>query len=176
MSEISFQTTTHVDYLQIGAHEGNTENDSIFHTDLKNKNMILIEPVPYLFQKLKANYASKCEDNNIQFLNIAVSNNNDNLTLYVPSPENDFAKFPYWASQLASTNKEHIVKHSKFSSDIINLKIDEIKVPCFTLNNLIERMNIISIDKLIIDDCSYSGEQLIDFTLNIGSVEIYQTH
>jgi FkbM family methyltransferase len=129
--------------------------------------MILIEPVPYLFKKLKTNYASKTLDNNIQFLNIAVSNKNDSLTLYVPSPENDFSKFPYWASQLASTNKDHIVKHNIFSSNIVNLKIDEIKVPCFTLNNLIEHMNILSIDKLLIDTEGHDYEILMDFDLSV---------
>ena len=43
-----------IDLIQIGAHHGNTLNDPIYKNTQLYKNMILIEPVPYLFTKLKS--------------------------------------------------------------------------------------------------------------------------
>ena len=48
-----------VDLLQIGSHIGNTSTDKIFNQDIINKNIILIEPVSYLFSLLMENYKKK---------------------------------------------------------------------------------------------------------------------
>ena len=68
--------------------------------------LILVEPVPYLFNQLKKNY-EKRNINNITFINKAVSNYIGYIELTVPSQTNDFSKLPIWASQLASTNENH---------------------------------------------------------------------
>ena len=149
-----------VDFLQVGSHVGNSLNDHLFGENVINKNIILIEPVPYLFNTLKENYSSKVKKNTIQFLNIAISNKDESLTLYVPSSTNDFSKFPYWASQLASTNKDHISTH------IPNLLVDTITVPCFTLNTLIEKMGIQHIDYLMVDTEGHDYDILMDLDLS----------
>ena len=49
--------------IQIGSHIGNTVNDPIFNSVNNNTILILVEPVPYLFNILKNNYKSKFVDN-----------------------------------------------------------------------------------------------------------------
>ncbi len=39
--------------IQIGSHVGNTCNDPIFNIVDNDTNLILVEPVPYLFEQLK---------------------------------------------------------------------------------------------------------------------------
>ena len=39
--------------LQIGSHIGNTPNDPIYKLVNENTKLILVEPVPYLFNELK---------------------------------------------------------------------------------------------------------------------------
>jgi hypothetical protein len=61
--------------IQIGSHIGNTSNDPIFNIVDKTTKLILVEPVPFLFEKLKYNYQKKFINNkNIFFINKAVSN------------------------------------------------------------------------------------------------------
>jgi len=39
--------------LQIGSHIGNTPNDPIYNLIDESTRLILVEPVPYLFEQLK---------------------------------------------------------------------------------------------------------------------------
>jgi FkbM family methyltransferase len=159
---MGFGTMEDVYCMQVGAHIGNSPNDALFVQDLSDKNIILIEPVPYLFEQLKENYKTKAFKNAIG-LNLAVSNFNGTLDLYVPSQRNDFTRFPYWVSQLSSTREENITKQTVYRdgtpSDVI---IDKITVQCFSLNTIIEEMNIKSIEILLIDAEGHDYEILMD--------------
>jgi cystathionine beta-lyase/cystathionine gamma-synthase len=56
--------------IQIGSHIGNTRNDPIFNIVNNDTKLILVEPVPYLFEQLKTNYNKKFNNNhNIIFIN-----------------------------------------------------------------------------------------------------------
>jgi FkbM family methyltransferase len=150
-----------IDILQIGAHVGNTCNDPIFNkNEIENYNdIILIEPVPYLFKQLKNNYSTKKNFDKITFLNIAASNKNGSIDLYIPSEKNDFSKFGFWANQLASVNQDHIKIH------IPECIVDKITVETKTLNTLIEEFNIESIENLFIDTEGHDYEILMDLDL-----------
>jgi FkbM family methyltransferase len=151
----------HVNVLQIGAHVGHSVNDPLFHTDLKNQTLVVIEPVPFLFQQLVANYKAKEASNYILCLNVAMSNTDGTLKLYVPSPQNDFSQFPFWASQLASTNPTHISTH------LPTLKTDEVEVPCYRLNTLIKNLGIQWLDTLMVDTEGHDYEILMDLDLSL---------
>ena len=126
----------HVDYFQVGAHVGPSKEDGLFDIEIHNKTVILIEPVPYLFNKLKENYSEKAKHNTIIFKNIAISNNDGHIQLYIPSPINNWAVNPPWASQLASVNEDHIKKHLPY------LLVDKIHVLCYRLNTIIKDIEI----------------------------------
>ena len=153
--------TERVNVLQIGAHVGHSVNDPLFHKDLKNQTLVVIEPVPYLFQQLVANYKTREADTYILCFNVAVSNKDGTLKLYVPSPQNDFSQYPFWASQLASTNPIHISTH------LPTLKTDEVEVQCYRLNTIIKDLGIQWLDTLIVDTEGHDYEILmdLDFTL-----------
>ena len=151
----------HIDFLQIGAHVGMTPNDHLFGQYMENKHLILIEPVPYLFNVLKENYRLRAEVNTIEFYNIAISDHDGSLNLYVPSATNDFSRYPFWASQLASTNPEHIKTH------LPDLQVEQIKVVCTSLNSLVRMKNITSIDILYIDTEGHDYDILMAFDLSL---------
>ena len=142
--------------IQVGSHIGNTNNDYLYNNINPNFKYILIEPVPYLFNQLKENYKSY---NNITFLNIAISNYNGFINLYIPSENNDFSKLVHWTSQLSSVNKEHI---STFVPECI---VDKISVECKTLNTLIKEYNITEIEYLYTDTEGHDYDILMDLDL-----------
>jgi FkbM family methyltransferase len=154
-----------VNYLQIGSNIGNTNSDMLFSKDIINKNLILIEPVPYLFQKLVDNYKERHSNNYIILLNIAISNKDDMLELYVPSLNNNLANLPSWITELSSTNKDHIYNHT--SQNFPNLIVDKISVPSLSLNSLIKIYKIKEIDYLIVDTEGHDYYILMDLDLNI---------
>lgn len=80
--------------IQIGSHVGNTINDPIFNIVSNNDKLILVEPVPFLFEELKYNYNEKFGNNpNIIFINKAVSNFIGEIEMTVPSEQNDFKNY-----------------------------------------------------------------------------------
>jgi FkbM family methyltransferase len=143
-------------FFQIGSHIGNTVNDHIFSKETKNKNIILIEPVPYYFHKLRENYAEKSQNNHITYMNVAVSNSDSMLDLYVPSLENDFSQFPPWASQLSSCVESHIPIHCP------NLKTEKISVPCYRIGTIMRDMSINHIEFLLVDTEGHDYDILMD--------------
>jgi FkbM family methyltransferase len=98
-------------------------------------------------------------------LNIAISNINDSLELYIPSLNNNLKSLPSWITEISSTNKEHIYKHT--SQNYPNLIVDKISVPCLTLNTLIKIYNIKEIDFLIVDTEGHDYYILMDLDLNL---------
>jgi O-methyltransferase len=143
--------------IQVGSHIGNTSNDYLFNKINPNFKYIMIEPVPYLFNQLKENYKSY---NNITFLNIAISNYDGVLDLYIPSEKNDFTKMVSWASQLSSVNKDHISYH------VPECIIEKISVECKTLNILIKEFNIKEIEYLYTDTEGHDYDILMDLDLS----------
>jgi FkbM family methyltransferase len=119
-----------VDFFQVGANVGYTETDMLFGQELVNKNIILIEPVPYIFKVLHENYLIKNSNNGntnkIICFNFGISNKNDSLELYIPSEKNDFDMYPSFIHQLCSIHKDHIYKHT--SENYPDLIIDKINV------------------------------------------------
>jgi FkbM family methyltransferase len=159
-----------VDYLQVGSHIGNTDNDPVFKKITQGMNVILIEPMPKLFNKLIANYNDKVGNNNIEFLNIAVSTYDGMLDLYSysPPPPNKFVWTKTfedltltWAHQLASVNKNHLEAHRVYNG-IVN-----ITVPCKTLNSIIQERNILSIGHLYTDTEGHDYDILMSLDLEL---------
>lgn len=157
--------------IQIGSHVGNTHNDPIFSIVDNNTNLILVEPVPFLFEQLKNNYNKKFENNqNIIFINKAVSNFIGEIEMSIPSEKNDFSKLPFWASQLASVNHDHALGH------ISNLLVEKINVETTTINEIVKEYNIKQIDLLHTDTEGHDYIILMNYNFEIKPKQIMFEH
>lgn len=160
----------HINYLQVGSHVGKTDKDPLFNkiTAGTNMNIILIEPMVELFNKLVVNYSHKSHNNNIQFMNIAVSNHDGVLDLYkYPPPDSKTSWFsaqkqPIWRDQLTSVHREHLESHG-----FADAPVNKVTVPCKTLNTIISENNITSIDNLFTDTEGHDYDILMDMDLSI---------
>jgi len=152
--------------IQIGSHIGHTINDPIFQNVKSSTNLILVEPVPYLFEILVKNYNDKYPDNRFIFINKAVSNFIGEIEMIIPSLKNDFKNLPFWASQLSSINKDHV------SSHIPEIITEKIKVKTTTINEIIKNYNIINIDLLHTDTEGHDYVILMDYDFCIKPKKI----
>jgi O-methyltransferase len=150
------ETTQYI--LQVGSHIGNTSNDFLFNNIKPNFKYIMIEPVPYLFNQLTENYKTY---KNVICLNIAISNYNGFIDMYIPSQENDFSKLVNYTSQLGSINEKHILTF------VPNCKVDKLSVPCKTLNTLLIEYNIKSLKYLYTDTEGHDYDILMDLNLSL---------
>jgi FkbM family methyltransferase len=150
--------------IQVGSHIGNTSNDFLFNNINPKFKYIMIEPVPYLFNKLKENYKSYL---NVYCLNIAISNYNGFIDIYTPSEKNDFSKLVGYTSQLSSVNPKHI---TTFSPECI---VEKLNINCITLNTLIEKFKIKKLEYLYVDTEGHDYDILMDLNLtNIRPINI----
>jgi len=157
----------HYNIVQVGAHIGNDEYVArVLET---GHNVIFIEPIKELFDKLVENHNKLRPNNNYIFLNKACSNYNGVLELHVPyiklfSKETGLKYnklgLPPWTDQLGSVLENHVKKHH------INLDTKVIKIECVTLDSIIKEYEIESIDLLIIDTEGHDYEVLKGLNFN----------
>lgn len=147
-------------FVQVGSNDG-ISNDPLRKKIVKyDWKGILIEPSPIPFAKLKKIYD---KNSNIEVLNIAITESGEKLNFYKVSDlllNGGFSKkVPHWYDQLGSFVKENIEKH--FHQDGIPLHyIEEISVETSTLNYLLNKRNISSLDVLHVDAEGYDIEVL----------------
>jgi len=151
--------------LQIGSHVGNTSNDPIFKEIDDTTRLILIEPVPYLFSRLHDNYTSRFprHQENITFINKAVSTFVGTIDMTIPSEKNDFSKLPSWATQLSSIHPDHATNHT----EVKNMITEVITVPTTTIAEVLREHRVDKIDLLHIDTEGHDYDILIDYGFGV---------
>jgi len=134
-------------FLQIGSNDGKT-GDPIHEFVIKyNWNGILVEPVNYLFEKLKGNYANA--QGNLTFLNVAVSDQNTEMRLH-RLPKSSDITLPFWYDQLASLHKDVVLTHKTMIPNIEDLMIEE-SVRTMTIGQLLDVCSVKRLDLVHID-------------------------
>ena len=158
----------------IGAHFGVWLESEI--TNYKNQNILLVEPVPYNYNKLKDNFKNI---KNIHICTNAIFSENKLDKFYYVN-ENSISKLgKHWASGIGSFNKNHILEHKTKRFKIEPEDIDEIEIKFITFDDLIENYSIQSIDRLQIDVEGAEFEILnsIDYKkIKINSLQFESKH
>lgn len=146
------------DIVQLGAYVGKTTNDPIYSAFNKKKlhtgKLILVEPVPEFFKKLKLNYKLT---EGVFLENVAISDSNDIKPFYVIGVDPNRYGYPRWLSQIGSLKAERSGEMwDQFEKDehirsffLKHQKV--IEVPCLTFTELAARHGLTHIDLLQID-------------------------
>ena len=145
-------------FLEIGANDG-VSNDPVFpFVDRFGWTGIMVEPLPAAFAKLKKNYSAYSQ---VHLVNAAIGEVDGERTLYkIKEYEGQYGN----ASQFASFNRGLIASQTAYVPNARN-EIEEIQVPCMTIESLLTRYPVGSINVLIIDVEGYDGQilRMIDF-------------
>jgi FkbM family methyltransferase len=133
-------------FLQVGANDGRSNDPINYYIKKYGWKGILIEPQKKIFSKLKNEY--KKYKQNVIFENIAISSTKGEIELYVPKSEK---------KNSAASVKKNIVKNQlKLGSK----SLENYKVNCMTIEDLIKKHSIKKIDLLQIDAEGYDFEVL----------------
>ena len=158
----------------IGAHFGVWLKDVI--NEYKDQNIILVEPVPYNYNKLKENFKNF---KNIHICTNAIFSENKLRKFYYVK-ENSILKLgKHWASGIGSFSKNHILEHKSKRFKIEQEDIEEIEVKFITFDDLVRNYSIESIDKLQIDveGAEYEILNSINYKkININSLQFESKH
>jgi FkbM family methyltransferase len=158
----------------IGAHFGVWLSDELSRFD--KENILLVEPVPYNYKKLKERFINS---NNIHICTNAIFSEHKISKFYYVNEESISKLGKHWASGIGSFNKNHILDHRTKRFKIEEKDIDEIEIKFITFDNLIENYSIESIVKLQIDveGAEYEILKSIDYKkININSIQFESKH
>ncbi len=152
-------------FVQIGACDG------VLHDPLRafivryNWRGILVEPLPDLFEKLKANYSGK---DGLIFENVAIAESEETKSLIRVNPD-VLAEFPEWAAGCATfvENSRNIASCPDLKNHLITQDVQTLP-----LGALLEKHNVQHIDVLQIDTEGYDYKVLsqLDFTRHKPSI------
>lgn len=149
--------------VQIGANDGKMA-DPIHNLIKKYKwNAVLVEPVTYIFNKLKNNYKGV---ENIIFENCAISDKTGVVDFYqFPEEYENDKEFPFWAPGMGSLLKPF---DSPGHRNLKSKNFTMIKKPTnsLTFNDLLEKHKITKVDLLQIDIEGYDGQLLCNIDFN----------
>lgn len=158
------KTVPLIKFIQVGSNDGKT-GDPLFKFITKNKvKGVLIEPVDYLFENLKANYSGV---SGISFENVAISNKNAICDFFVVEQNNN-KDLPDWYNQLSSFSLETILKHKNEIPDLENLIVRK-SIPTKTIDFILEKHELFDLDILHIDTEGFDYE--IIKTINFDKVK-----
>ena len=157
-----------VKIVQIGSNDGAT-GDPIYDLIKTNKNweVVFVEPVSYLFKRLKNNYGS---ESRFSFCNVAINAGSDQIFYSVKEEaKTDLPNLPIWYDQLGSFNKENILKHL---DGVLEPYIEETVVEGLTLDKLFKQNQIENLSLLHIDTEGYDWIILSQLDLSIIKPEL----
>ena len=154
--------------VQVGSNDG-ISGDPLYDLIQKNKNWeaLFLEPVPYLFEKLKKNYQNQSR---FRFENVAI-NDGTIQTFYSvkDSVKTNIPNLPKWFDQLGSFKRENITKHL---NGVLEPYIEETNIKGVTLPYILNANKIKSIDLLHIDAEGYDWVVLSQLDLKYFTPKI----
>lgn len=163
-------------FIQIGSNDGDQLDPLKDAIRTKNWKGIMVEPVPYVFEKLKQHHG-----NNPRLIleNIAISKQAGVMPFYHlrNAEEQDLKKPPRWYDALGSFSLDVVLKHENLIPDIRE-RVMESNVNVTTFDELCRKNNVQQVDLIHIDTEGHDFEILksIDLGRYRPKVVIYEHH
>ena len=148
-------------FVQIGSNDG-IQGDPLHDLIIKHADWqgIFVEPVKYVFERLKRNYANSTR---FVFENVAIGKENGRAQFYHVAERTTNGvreQLPYWYDQLGSFDRGHILRHL---DGRLEPYIIEEEIKCISLPALLERNNVAAIDLLHVDAEGFDYEVIAQF-------------
>jgi FkbM family methyltransferase len=148
-------------FVQVGAHDG-TQLDPLREAVLGTRwHGIMVEPVPYVFERLAARYRSNPR---VILENVAVADEDGTRELHFLAQAGAGDDVWKWYDALGSFKREVVLSHGGLVGDIES-RLVSVEVPCVTFETLCDRNGLDRVDLVQIDTEGYDREilGLIDF-------------
>jgi FkbM family methyltransferase len=146
-------------FVQIGANDGVTHdrlNAFILDGDWAG---ILVEPVPYYFQKLQRTYAGRPK---LLLENVAIATAESTRDIY--RVREGVTHLPAWVNGIASLDRQVLLNHKWAIPNIEDYIVTD-QIHCVTLASVLRRHKVAHIDLLAIDTEGHDYEVIkqVDF-------------
>jgi len=157
-----------IKFIQIGSNDGKSGDPLRNHIIKNNWKGILIEPVHYIYEKLKENYIGYHE--RLIFVNKAVANDNNPLKFY-RLQESSNPHLPEWYDQLGTFDKKTLLKHKNEIPNFDKLLVEE-EIGVISIQELVKTYHFDDVNLIHIDTEGFDYEILKLIPFKDISVEI----
>lgn len=145
-------------FIQIGANDGITGDPlhGLLTGPASNWRGVMVEPVPHLFEQLRARYVTR---QGLQFDQVAIGEEDGTILIHrIRMEPGD----PLWLEQLASLDRDLLLRSAGAVAGL-NDRITSEEVPCLSVRTLVQRHDIQSLDLLVIDTEGWDWRVLRQF-------------
>ena len=161
-------------FVEIGSNDGE-QLDHLRSLILQcNWRGVMVEPVPYVFERLRDNYAAL---ERVTLENAAITGADGHQLFFHLAQVDDPAreKLPPWYDAIGSFSREHLLIHKPAIPDI-EQRVVETRVPCLTFDSLCQKHGLDAVDLLSIDTEGHDYEILrhIDLRRHAPVLVIYE--
>lgn len=156
-----------IQVVQVGSNDGKT-GDPLYRLFKKRRGWkgLFVEPVPYLFDRLKAAYAGS---DRFRFENSAITEGKSVDFFWVDeSAKREVPDLPEWYDQLGSFDRKHITRHLPQLDPFIR----QAQITGITLPELFRKHHITEIGILHIDTEGYDFKVLSQLDLTTTAPQI----
>jgi FkbM family methyltransferase len=161
-------------FVEIGANDG-IQHDHLRSIILSSRwSGIMVEPVPYVFERLATNYAGV---DRVIVEAAAVAGRDTKLPFYYlrPPADDERARLPDWYDGIGSFSRETILSHARDIPDVESRVVD-VEVECLTFDSLLQRHESPRVDVVVIDTEGYDWEIIkhIDLVRHAPKLLVYE--
>jgi FkbM family methyltransferase len=145
-------------FVEIGSNDGE-QHDHLRPFIVSSRwSGIMVEPVPYVFERLRANYGDL---DRVTLENAAIADRDGRMPFYhlAQAGDEDLERLPSWYDGIGSFSREAVLGHARHIPDI-DERLVETSVPCLAFDSLLERHGVERVDLLLIDTEGYDWEIL----------------
>ena len=160
-------------FVQVGANDGVGHDLLIDEVASRHWRGVLVEPVPYVFERLQANHGANPR---LELDNVAIADVDGSRDLYYLDAAEPGAPLPAWYDKLGSFDRDVIAKHSPPAIPDFERRLRVEPVRCVTFDTLCRTHGLASIDLVQIDTEGYDFEiiKLIDLDRLTPRLVIYE--
>jgi len=157
-------------FIEIGANDGKMHDFVFKRVNKQHWRGILVEPVGYYFERLKAHYAG---NDHLILENAAIAEQDGTRVLY--RVKEGLSYLPAWVNGLGTFRQEVLLKHGWAIPDIHDCMVKE-EVRCLTLASLLDKHAVKKLDLLLIDTEGYDYEIIkqIDFNNMAPKIIVFE--
>ncbi len=150
-------------FVEIGANDGELHDPIQPYIRSRQWRGVMVEPVPYLCERLRHNYAAEAD--RVAIENAAIDSGGGRRPFYYLRPESERHDLPHWYHGLGSFDRRHLLESAGGDRDAIERLIVEAEVACLSLAELCSKHGIDRLDLLLIDAEGHDWEILrsVDF-------------
>jgi FkbM family methyltransferase len=145
-------------FVEIGANDGEQHDHLRPFLQAGRWRGIMVEPVPYVFERLQANYGDLP---GITLENVAIADRDGDLPFYHLQRVEDRAAagLPQWYDGIGSFSREAVLGHAALVPGLEG-RLTCVNVPCLTFDSLCDRHGVDRVDLILVDTEGYDYELL----------------